>query len=168
MTTPAKTQPQTDPGKGLAVAGIILAFLIPLVGLILSIIGLSKSKKAGHKNTLGVVGIILNATFIFLQVVFVLVMVLSVPALQRNARNTQAKNDLALVNLSVQEYSSENGGYYPSSLADVNDISTLTSVEDGKVTYTPRPAGCIAACIGYTLSVDLEGNAPAYTIDSND
>ncbi|WP_157009001.1 DUF4190 domain-containing protein [Agromyces laixinhei] len=60
------------PGKGLGIAGLILAIFLPLIGLIVSIIAKSKSKKAGVKNTPATAGIIVGA---ILTVVGVTVMI---------------------------------------------------------------------------------------------
>jgi|GEM_PF-2402391 len=57
-------QPAQDPGKVFSILGLVFAFIaFQLPGLILSIIGLKKSKKAGFPTTLAVVGIILNSLF---------------------------------------------------------------------------------------------------------
>ena len=61
------------PGKTMGIVGLILAFLLPLVGLILSIIAVVQSKKAGVKNTPGVIGIIVGALFTVLALVFIIV-----------------------------------------------------------------------------------------------
>lgn len=50
-----------DPGKGLGIAGFITSFFVSIVGLILSSIALSKSKKAGHSNGLAIAGIVIGA-----------------------------------------------------------------------------------------------------------
>jgi hypothetical protein len=63
MTTPQPVASATtaDPGKGLGIASLVTALLgMGLVGLILGIIGNSKSKKAGHKNGLAVAGIVIS------------------------------------------------------------------------------------------------------------
>ena len=57
LTTPSAV----DPGKTLGVVGFILAFVANLFGLILSIIALNKSKKAGYKNGLALAGIIISS-----------------------------------------------------------------------------------------------------------
>ncbi len=52
-----------NPGKGLGIAGLVLSFFmfgLNLVGLILSIIGLKKSKAAGMSNGPAVAGIIIS------------------------------------------------------------------------------------------------------------
>jgi len=55
------TQPAVNPGHGLGVAALILAFFISPLGIILGIVGLLKSKKAGFKNGLALAGIIIGA-----------------------------------------------------------------------------------------------------------
>lgn len=53
----------TNPGKGLGIAGFICALIpcVSLVGLVLSIVALSKSRKAGYSNGLALAGIIISA-----------------------------------------------------------------------------------------------------------
>lgn len=62
MSAPAEPllPAETDPGKTLGIVGFILSFFVTVVGLILSIIGLVKSKKAGHKNPFALAGIIIG------------------------------------------------------------------------------------------------------------
>ena len=53
--------PPPKQGNGFAIAGIILAILVPLLGLIFSIIGLTKSKaRAGAGKALSIAGIIVS------------------------------------------------------------------------------------------------------------
>lgn len=97
--TPAPQQPvnppalgAADPGKTLGIAGFIVALLsafiniftfgIPsVVGLVLSIVGLNKSKKAGHKNGLALAGIIISAIALVLTLAFFAVAALGFAAL---------------------------------------------------------------------------------------
>lgn len=68
----ASTAPGSYPGKGLGIAGFILAFVgAQVVGLILCIVGYRQSKKAGFKNTLAFVGIILNSVFLALAIILI-------------------------------------------------------------------------------------------------
>lgn len=55
--------PATVPGKTLGIVGLILAILLPLVGLILSIVAMVQSRKAGAKNGPALAGIIVGALF---------------------------------------------------------------------------------------------------------
>ena len=75
------TSPDTYPGKGLGIAGLILAILIPLVGLILSIIAKSQSKKAGYKNGPATAGIWISIVLMVLGAIVIgLVTWFSIPA----------------------------------------------------------------------------------------
>lgn len=66
---PAYPVAPVNPGKGLGIAGLILAFFIPLLGLILSIVGKSQSKKAGLPNGPATAGIWLSIIFIVLGII---------------------------------------------------------------------------------------------------
>jgi len=61
---PAYGQAQPEnPGKTFGIVGLILGFFGPLsiVGLVLSIVGLVKSRKAGQSNGIAVAGIIVSS-----------------------------------------------------------------------------------------------------------
>ena len=73
MTTPAPTPapgpaPVSD-GKTLGIVGLVLAFVIPLAGLIVSIIAGNQSKAAGVENTPARIGVILSIIFLVLGVI---------------------------------------------------------------------------------------------------
>ena len=53
--------------NGMAIAGMICAFLIPL--LIFSIVGLSKSKKINDGKELSIVGIVLSSLFLLIRII---------------------------------------------------------------------------------------------------
>ena len=55
--------PAAVPGKTLGIAALVLSFFFQLIGLILGIIALSQSRKAGAKNTPALVAIILSIVF---------------------------------------------------------------------------------------------------------
>ena len=54
---------------GVTVPGMICAFLVPLLGLIFSIVGLSKSKKINDGKELSIVGIILSSLFLLIRII---------------------------------------------------------------------------------------------------
>lgn len=91
-------QPSEDPGKTLGIVGLVLGLIgLSLVGLILSIVGNNKSKAAGFKNTIAIVGIWINSILLILGTLLVLMVFASVPALQRNAdENRQRSEQLRL------------------------------------------------------------------------
>ncbi|MBP1327337.1 hypothetical protein JOF28_002569 [Leucobacter exalbidus] len=64
-------------GKTLGIVGLVLAILIPIVGLILSIVAFIQSKKAGARNIPGLIGIILGALG---TIVYILIIVFIVQA----------------------------------------------------------------------------------------
>jgi len=57
---PAAPAAAPAPGKGLTIAGIVFAFIIPLLGLILSIVALVQSRNAGQKNGAAIAGIVIS------------------------------------------------------------------------------------------------------------
>lgn len=70
MTNPQNTTPPSAtpvPGKTLGIVSLILAFLLPLIGVILGIIASSQSRRAGVKNTPATVAMILGIIFLFLS-----------------------------------------------------------------------------------------------------
>lgn len=58
-----------DPGKSLGVAGLVLAFVCTIVGLILSIVAFRRSKAAGFRNTVALWGIVLSSVFLGLALI---------------------------------------------------------------------------------------------------
>lgn len=63
------------PGKGLGIAGLVLAIVLPLIGLIVSIIAKAKSKKAGVKNTPATAGIIVGAILTAVGIIVAIIIV---------------------------------------------------------------------------------------------
>ncbi|ROS73305.1 DUF4190 domain-containing protein [Cellulomonas sp. PhB143] len=61
------------PGKTMGIVGFVLAFVLPLVGLIVSIVAFVQSRKAGAKNGLALAGIIIGAVLCVLFVVAAIV-----------------------------------------------------------------------------------------------
>ena len=70
-----------DPGKTLGIVGLILSFFTAVIGLIVSAIALSKSKKAGFKNTPALVGVIIGAIGTVFAVILIIVAVSAAVAL---------------------------------------------------------------------------------------
>ncbi|GAB4084245.1 hypothetical protein GCM10028784_08750 [Myceligenerans cantabricum] len=58
-----------DPGKTMGVVGLVLAILLPLVGLIVSIIARNKSKEAGFQNGMAKAGIIVSIVLMALGII---------------------------------------------------------------------------------------------------
>lgn len=86
-----------NPGHGMGIAGLVCAFLAPLVGLILSIVAMKKSKKVGMSNGLALAGIIIGAINTVLGTLFLVMVVASFGAVkdcanQINAASTAGKS----------------------------------------------------------------------------
>jgi hypothetical protein len=82
--TPATPAPvAAAPGKTLGIVGLILAFIGPLslIGLILSLIARSQSKKAGVKNTPATVGIVIGLIVLVITIIVWVVAGISAAAL---------------------------------------------------------------------------------------
>ena len=64
--------PAEDPGKTLGIVGLVLSIIgcTSLIGLILSIVALNKSKKAGYKNGIALAGIIVGAVLLVGAIIF--------------------------------------------------------------------------------------------------
>ena len=84
----AHSMPETNngdyPGKTLGVVGIILAIIMPIVGLIISIIAHKQSKKAGHTNAIAKAGIIVGSILTALGIIASIIMIIVlVPVFQK-------------------------------------------------------------------------------------
>ncbi|QCQ17654.1 DUF4190 domain-containing protein [Microbacterium sp. RG1] len=62
------------PGKTLGIVGLIVSFFASLIGLILSIVAYSQSKKAGYKNTPALIGIILGAVLLVIGIIVAIIL----------------------------------------------------------------------------------------------
>ena len=75
-SAPAYAQPAAvNPGRTLGIVGFILAFFVSPAGIIVSAIGLSKSRKSGNKNGLALAGLILSIVFLMIAIVVTVVLV---------------------------------------------------------------------------------------------
>jgi hypothetical protein len=66
-----------DPGKKLSIIGIVLAFLVPIAGIVVSIIAKNTSKKAGYNNKLAVRGLIVSIVFTVISLMVGILLMLS-------------------------------------------------------------------------------------------
>jgi len=61
------------PGKTLGIVAFILSFFVQLVALILGIVALVQSRKAGHKNGFALAAIIISAVLIVLGIIIAII-----------------------------------------------------------------------------------------------
>jgi uncharacterized membrane protein len=69
------TTPVSVPGRVLGIVGLVVDFFVPLVGLILSIVARSQSKKAAVPNTPAKIGVILGIIFLILQIIGIIIFI---------------------------------------------------------------------------------------------
>jgi hypothetical protein len=73
---PSPVSSNDDPGRTLGILSLIFAFILPIIGIIVGIVGLRKSKAAGYKNNVALAGLIIS----FITTVLILVtMAIAVP-----------------------------------------------------------------------------------------
>jgi len=169
--------------NGLAIAGLITAFLVAPVGLVLSIIALKKSNGNSGAKTMGIIGIIVSGLGILVSGLLFLLVLGSMGSLQHHAKDTKYQTDLNSLQ-SQLEASYASTGSYPSlsQLNDANwrttnmhglDVSALSpnssvlQLVSGEPTtdsyaYNTTPAGCdgsaASPCKSYILeAVDSSG-----------
>lgn len=63
---------QVKKSNGFAITGFVCSFLIPLLGLIFSIIGLNKAKETNSGKGLSIAGIIISAGWMVLSLIIVI------------------------------------------------------------------------------------------------
>lgn len=120
------TQISQDDGKTLSIIGLALAFFwMQLIGLILSIIGFNKAKKAGAPKGVAIAGIILN--IIGMIVGLVLGVALLVGAfktdLDSNPSPTPAQKDTSVSSVKTDQSSSNNSKALAVTASDIYDMS---------------------------------------------
>jgi prepilin-type N-terminal cleavage/methylation domain-containing protein len=93
-----------------------------------------------------------------------LIVFLAVPALQRNSRNTQRKNDVSAMLAAISEYSSNHNGQIPTTTGSLQTIAgdiNLGYYETTGVTYSANTTNSttiesMAAYKGVKCAVDAE------------
>ena len=101
--------PAVDPGKTMAIIAVILPFVgFSLVGLILGIIAKSKSKKAGYKNTLALVAIIISSIAIVISIIVAVFLIMYFADVAAQAQACVDGAETVTINGQIIECSSVN------------------------------------------------------------
>lgn len=174
-----------DGGHGLGIASLVLSLLgFGLIGLILGIVGLSKSKKTGHTNGLAIAGIVLGAVSMVIILPLVGLTLNNFQGVQARARDTQSMTRLNSLYSKLEEYYNEENAYpkqlnvseFPgidsealkdptgAAISVVDGAKLATETEATKAVSVSRqsryqyvPFGCTAdKCKGYVLSIYIE------------
>jgi uncharacterized membrane protein len=124
--------PTTNKTNTLAIVSLVLAFVMPLIGLVVAIVSLVQIKKTQEKGRgLAMAGLIISTIFTLLGFVFIISIFAATPALQRNARDTSRQNDVANIASSIYLYRTENAGAFPAAQSiDESSLTTVTTVVD--------------------------------------
>lgn len=78
---PQQAGPSGDfPGKTLGIVGLVLSFFTTIIGLIISIVALRQSKKAGFKNTPALIGVIIGIVTTVFVIIFGAIAIVGVVA----------------------------------------------------------------------------------------
>jgi hypothetical protein len=144
----APQQPAGDVGKGLGIAGFILAFLVPPAGLVISIIARVKSNKAHVKNGLALAGIIVSSAMFVLMLAISLLTFVAYVGIQDRATgvqgraNAQTAQTTALSVAKMAEmYNAENGDpttpKYPKTFSDIASMLPDVTLAASPLTDTP-------------------------------
>lgn len=161
---PVQYQPASQPGKALAIAGIVLAFFpLQLIGLILSIIAKKKALKPSSANTMATIGIILNLVFgLLITAFFVLSIVLvAMAGVQAKAKDAEAKASAQSVVTLVTDYTNAQHALPTSSselqLAAGTQLVTLTAqpASPSDVEYAICNSGALARFGYWSYSTDV-------------
>ena len=90
----ALTQTVANSGQtqsnGMAIAGFVLSFFIPLIGLIFSIIGLKRSKETNNGKGLSTAGIIISC---ITMVITIIMGIISFSAVSDTVNKAQRQNE---------------------------------------------------------------------------
>ncbi len=118
----SSSQPVQSGTNGLSIVGLVLAFFIPLVGLIVSIAALSKAKKNHQSTGIAVAGIVVSSLFMLLAVpIFIAFSRASVSGVKGKAYDTERQVDIDYLHSQVQTYYGQTGKY--PTLDNMNDSS---------------------------------------------
>lgn len=196
---PAPQAQQPNPGYGvpqppltppyqktnsMAITGFVLAFLMPLLGLILSIVGLRQVKKRGEGGkTLAVAGIIVSAVTIAIATLIIALVFIAVPSISKQARDTERQSDINTIFVELESYFEDQRRYptldelndsawrsdnvpalYNEALVDPNGTITELTGSPNPYTYSYQPTDAsgkpcnntTVPCTKYSLTSTLE------------
>lgn len=103
-SVPSSSVPQGVPTSGMAIAGLICAFFIPLLGLIFSIIGISQTKdnKKGGRG-LAIAGLIISILSMVAAFIWILIFILAAASVDNSINNYSNSNTSSFTNNSTNQ-----------------------------------------------------------------
>jgi hypothetical protein len=133
-------QPTVNPGKKLGIIGFIFAFfpILQIVGVVLSAVVLTQSRKAGLKNGIALAGIIVGACLTVINILFTLFIISSVGyyfEVNDRATTQTAQSNAYYVIKKAELYAAKTNSY-PSS---PKELSLSESQTGASITFSPQP-----------------------------
>ena len=71
--------------NAMAIVGIICSFLLPLLGLIFSIVGLKKSKEINDGKEVAIIGIVISSILMFVRLIAIVCLILFAVGMAANS-----------------------------------------------------------------------------------
>ena len=162
-------QPPHPPVHPLSIVGLVLAFVVPPAGLIISIIVLAK-KLQGSNTVLGILGVVFGAlNSLFFLMIAAMTMTTFV-GIQERSKDTATQTTAHAMQNQVEAYYAETGSYpTPEQIRDMPWLEhnfTANSDEvgddflaDSRITYQVTPNTCqntaSSPCEEYTFTLAL-------------
>lgn len=87
----------------MGIIGMVLAFVFPFVGIVLSITSRSKSVKAGYSGGLGLAGIIINSVAILLWSLSLIIAIVVYQGVQERANEAAARTQTEILKIRSAE-----------------------------------------------------------------
>lgn len=135
-TTPTASPTVSPPTSGMAIAGLVCAFLFPLLGLIFSIIGISQTKdnkKSGR--VLAIIGLVVSILGMLLGLFWFIVFIIAAANTDTTDFDTTSTSNSSLSSLTEEKK--------PEATAKLNE-----SARDGKFEFTVKSIKCGETTVG--------------------
>ena len=144
--TPSAPQQQTPvspaPSKGLGIASLVLGicaivtsamFIGGIAGILAIIFGIIVIRRKGDKGR-AIAGIITGSLGVLLTIAVIAVWAIAIPALQKNTRDVDRKNQVSLAVSDIVQFQTENQGQLPdpAELSQSYETATLRFVTSGE------------------------------------
>jgi hypothetical protein len=133
---PATTPAVAPPTSGMAIAGLVCAFLFPLLGLIFSIIGISQTKdnKRGGR-VLAIIGLVVSILGMLIGLLWFVIFIIAAANTDTSNFDTSSSSNSSLSSLTDEQK--------PEVTAKLNE-----SVRDGKFEFTVKSVECGKTTVG--------------------
>lgn len=140
-----------------AIAALIFAFLIPIIGVILAIAALIMNRKTKNSNVLAIIALVLGGIGTIVSILFLSLVLWAtktnggqtfVDSVAQYGAASRAEDQ----HNALKQYYKANGYYPPEVTSTSVNQESLLPPEGYVFRYNPTPIGC-EKCTGYTLEV---------------